>query len=631
MRINLKTIPKHDVSLIALTFLAVMTCVWITVNLSPDKHSASRYSQLMHLTEANEVYDFKSITQVALGKWTSISSPIHLGLNSNVHWFSFVVSPTKNKNTRYLLHIDYPLIDELDVGVYSNIGRVPIATFSAGDEQPLNARALKYVKPTFPLPLSAESQRVYIRVKTQGSVRLPLRIWEEKAFISYVSNRNLAMGIFFGVLLAMGVSNALLTFAARNTAFLYYSGYVLSLALTLASLHGYGYVYLWSSNTWFQSKSVLIFSNATVVFAIMFTRSFLPIRQQSAMLDRITQWIAYVCILCLTLSLFLPYHLMIKAYLILLSVSVIYTIALGLWLSVKGVVVARYFTIAWGFLLASALSASLENINIISFPLASDNLLIIGGAVETLILAVILAINYSHSREDLISAQQFALEQEKQANTAKENLLDVQKRYQSDLEYKVEERTLELEITLRELSEVNTELERLNSIDPLTGVHNRRHFDKRLKSEGRRSRREQTPLSLAVVDIDHFKKINDKYGHDGGDECLIQTSRVFQALINRPTDDLCRIGGEEFAIILPNTDLEGARHVVESMREALEKTPVIYNGESINLTASVGVSTTVIADEDHAQVLFRRADELLYQAKSAGRNNVKHEYLQDKL
>ena len=143
-------------------------------------------------------------------------------------------------------------------------------------------------------------------------------------------------------------------------------------------------------------------------------------------------------------------------------------------------------------------------------------------------MALILAINYSHSRDDLIDAQQFALEQEKQASTAKESLLEVQKRYQDDLEYKVEERTLELEITLRELSEVNQELERLNAIDPLTGAHNRRHFDKRLRSEGRRSRREQTPLSLVIIDVDHFKKINDEYGHDGGDECLIHVTKVFQ-------------------------------------------------------------------------------------------------------
>ena len=389
-------------------------------------------------------------------------------------------------------------------------------------------------------------------------------------------------------------------------------------------------MYLWVDNAWLQSKSLLLFASSTIMFAAMFTRSLLPIREFSVKLDNITRSIAWIVGINIIAGFILPYSFMIKVYLLLLTLIVIYTLSLGVWLTLKGVVVARYFTIAWAFLLISGLSASLDNTNLIELPISSNSLLIIGGAVETLILALILAINYSHSREDLISAQQFALEQEKQANIAKEDLLEVQQRYQDDLEYKVEERTLELEITLRELSEVNQELERLNAIDPLTGVHNRRHFDKRLRSEGRRSRREQTPLSLAIIDVDHFKAVNDKYGHDGGDECLIHVTRIFQKLIQRPTDDLCRIGGEEFAIILPNTDLEGARYVIETMREALEASPLLYNGEQVNLTASAGVSTTIIRDEDHAQVLFRHADELLYQAKSAGRNNVKHEYLQEK-
>jgi diguanylate cyclase (GGDEF)-like protein len=405
----------------------------------------------------------------------------------------------------------------------------------------------------------------------------------------------------------------------------------MSLALILATLHGYGFSYMWPGSTWFQGKAILVFANATIMFAAMFTRSLLPIRAHSVKLDKITQAISWVCGLSIILGLILPYSFMIKAFLLLLSLIVIFTLGLGIWLTLKGVVVARYFTIAWGFLLISGLSASLDNVNIIQLPISSNNLLIIGGAVETLILALILAINYSHSRDDLIEAQQFALEQEKQANTAKENLLEVQKRYQDDLEYKVQERTLELEITLRELSEVNQELERLNAIDPLTGAHNRRHFDKRLRSEGRRSRREQTPLSLIIVDVDHFKQINDKHGHDGGDACLIHVTNVFQKHIHRPTDDLCRIGGEEFAIILPNTDLEGAFHVAENMRDSLASTPLDYEGETIKLTASAGVSTTIIIDEEHAQNLFKFADECLYEAKAAGRNTVIHKHLQEKL
>jgi len=191
---------------------------------------------------------------------------------------------------------------------------------------------------------------------------------------------------------------------------------------------------MWPGSTWFQGKAILVFANSTIMFAAMFTRSLLPIRAHSVKLDKITQAISWVCGLSIILGLILPYSFMIKAFLLLLSLIVIFTLGLGIWLTLKGVVVARYFTIAWGFLLISGLSASLDNVNIIQLPISSNNLLFIGGAVETLILALILAINYSHSRDDLIEAQQFALEQEKQANTAKENLLEVQKRYQDDLE-----------------------------------------------------------------------------------------------------------------------------------------------------------------------------------------------------
>lgn len=630
MRIKIKAVSSYDVGLVAITIVAVAAFIFVLVTLSPEATTAPRHSQLKYLVEDEPTLDFNTVTQVPAGRWTAVSSPVNLGMHTDVYWFSLVVSPSKNIESRTLLHIDYPLIDFLDVGVYRSIGSTPIVTYSGGDNQPLSERPLNHVKPVFPLPQSTEPQRIFIRVQTSGTVRLPIRIWEEREFITYTSSRNLALGIFFGFLVAMGVSNAFLTVAARNASFMYYTGYVLSLVLSLAALHGYGYSYLWVDNVWFQSKSILLFSNATILFAAMFTRSLLPIKQHSVTLDKIAQGIGWVCGISMIACLFLPYYFMIKAFLLLLSAIVIFTLGLGVWLITRGVVVARYFTIAWAFLLISGLSASLDNVNLVDLPISSNNLLIIGGAVETLILALILAVNYSHSREDLISAQQFALEQEKQANIAKENLLEVQKRYQDDLEYKVEERTLELEITLRELSEVNQELERLNAVDPLTGVHNRRHFDKRLRSEGRRSRREQTPLSLAIIDVDYFKQVNDKYGHDGGDACLIHVTRVFQKLIQRPTDDLCRIGGEEFAIILPNTDLEGAFHVLESMREMLENTPFVYQGETIAITASAGVSTTIIRDEEHAHVLFRFADELLYEAKAEGRNKVKYQYLQEK-
>ena len=632
MQTNLKAMRKYDAGLILITVLAVVAFVLVLLNLSPGTSLSPRFSQLTYLKETEGAsLDFNSVIQIPTSEWTQVSPPVNLGMDTGVHWFSMIVQPTQSNQSRFLLHVDYPLLDNLDVAVYSQVGSKPKVTFSSGDSKRFHDRHIAHVKPLFPLPASAQSQRVIIRVQTSGNIRLPIRIWQETEFIEYTSTRNLVLGIFFGVLLAMGVSNAFLTVTTKNASFLFYSGYVINLALILMTLHGYGFSHIWPESSWFQSKAIIVFANATIMFAALFTRSLLPIKDYSHKLDRMTKAISWVCGLSIIAGMVLPYWLMIKAFLLLLSLVVIFVLALGVWLSLKREVVARYFTIAWGFLLISGLCASLDNVNIIQLPISSNDLLVIGGTVETLILALILAINYSHSRDDLIDAKEFALEQEKQANTAKENLLEVQKRYQDDLEYKVQERTLELEITLRELSEVNQELERLNSIDPLTGAHNRRHFDKRLRSEGRRSRREQTPLSLIIVDVDHFKKINDEYGHDGGDACLIHVTNVFKKLIHRPTDDLCRIGGEEFAIILPNTDLSGAYHVAENIRYSLENSPLEYEGQTVKLTASAGVSTTIIADEEHAQSLFKYADECLYEAKASGRNTVINKNLQEKL
>ena len=632
MQTNLKAIRNYDAGLILITVLAVVAFIFVLLNLSSTTNLSTRFSQLTYLKETEGAsLDFNSVIEIPASEWAHISSPVNLGMETDVYWFSMMIEPTQSNQSRFLLHIDYPLLDNLDVAVYNHVGSKPVVTYFSGDRRNFGDRPIAHVEPLFPLPVSAQSQRVIIRLQTSGSIRLPIRIWEETEFIEYTASRNLALGIFFGILVAMGVSNAFLTVTTKSVSFLFYSGYVINLALILMTLHGYGFSHIWPGSTWLQSKAIIVFANATIMFAALFTRSLLPIKRYSKKLDKVTKSISWICGLSIIVGLFVPYWLMIKAFLLLLSLVVIFILSLGVWLSLKGEVVARYFTIAWGFLLVSGLCASLDNVNMIQLNISSNNLLVIGGAVETLILALILAINYSHSRDDLIDAQHFALEQEKQASTAKERLLEVQKRYQDDLEYKVQERTLELEITLRELSEVNQELERLNAIDPLTGAHNRRHFDKRLRSEGRRSRREQTPLSLIIVDVDHFKKVNDEYGHDGGDACLIHVTNVFQKLIHRPTDDLCRIGGEEFAIILPNTDLEGAYHVADSMRHHLEVNPLEYEGQNIKLTVSAGVSSAIVTDENHAQSLFKHADECLYEAKASGRNTVIHKHLQEKL
>ncbi|EWH11170.1 hypothetical protein DS2_04915 [Catenovulum agarivorans DS-2] len=205
----------------------------------------------------------------------------------------------------------------------------------------------------------------------------------------------------------------------------------------------------------------------------------------------------------------------------------------------------------------------------------------------------------------------------------KSELQEQQDAYET-LESDVRERNFELEVTLRELQEKNQELERLNTLDALTGVRNRRYFDQRITAELRRARREQTELGLIMLDIDHFKSINDEYGHLVGDLVIQHIASLCKKLLPRSTDALCRYGGEEFAVILPNTPLQGGLQVADNLCQQIEQSVCHADGHQISVTASFGVHVQLVAQNNQASDLIALADKALYQAKQTGRNRVCH-------
>ena len=156
--------------------------------------------------------------------------------------------------------------------------------------------------------------------------------------------------------------------------------------------------------------------------------------------------------------------------------------------------------------------------------------------------------------------------------------------------------------------------------DALTELFNRRKFFKLAGLEFERSRRYQTPFSVITLDIDWFKKINDTYGHDTGDQALREVSRRLRSGV-RSVDVVARIGGEEFAILLPETSLEEARQVAERLRAGFANAPVEWQGQQVPITASFGVTAM---DENCAdlEMMMKRADQALYRAKEGGRNQV---------
>jgi diguanylate cyclase (GGDEF)-like protein/PAS domain S-box-containing protein len=172
-----------------------------------------------------------------------------------------------------------------------------------------------------------------------------------------------------------------------------------------------------------------------------------------------------------------------------------------------------------------------------------------------------------------------------------------------------------------ELEAANGELSRLATTDELTGINNRRELNRLLDLETKRGKREQTALSVLLIDVDHFKIFNDTYGHLEGDRCLTEIASAISGSIRRPADVCARYGGEEFAVILPNTDRDGARDRAEIIRQAVMSLNLVHSGnQSGYVTISVGVATTH-GDLGQAELL-KRADDALYAAKAGGRNRV---------
>lgn len=160
--------------------------------------------------------------------------------------------------------------------------------------------------------------------------------------------------------------------------------------------------------------------------------------------------------------------------------------------------------------------------------------------------------------------------------------------------------------------------------DGLTGVYNRRYFDDRFQTECQRAAREHTHLSLALIDIDHFKLFNDRYGHQAGDDALVAVAKALQGVIRRPADLLARYGGEEFVCLLPGTDLRGAQHIMEQVISAVDQLRLPHEGSpsAPHLTISAGVSCYHFLTPYPAASLLAHADSQLYLAKHGGRHQA---------
>ena len=478
----------------------------------------------------------------------------------------------------------------------------------------------------FPLELAAGEQvTLLLRADSQYFSYLPLFVWDKAAYESHSVEVHNWYFLGFGALLALLLYNLSLSIFVRDRAYIFYCSYVVSILIYELAFNGMGNAYVWVGNAWMYQHSLALGIYLSFLTGTLFFREFLSLPNYSLWFTRIVDvsllyWIAAILVL-VTTGVFFQSSIDMS---IICCVSA-FGGALYIWY--LGNVSAKYYFFAWVTLLFFTFSMLMMLTGLLPHHPLTEHGQMIGFVTEMLFLSFALAARIKMERDQREQAQKKALELQLYINRERENtieaqqkVLEMEKHNNVLLEKRVEERTLELQEALSELSGANQELARLSVTDALTGVANRRHFDEILESELERSKRNAQPLSLILIDIDHFKQLNDHHGHLAGDECLKSFAQLLQAMVNRKSDLVARYGGEEFAIILPETSQQSAYAIAEKIRREVEQMRFSYRETLLPITVSLGV-VGLLPDQRRSVVDFvDAADNALYSAKHSGRN-----------
>lgn len=512
------------------------------------------------------------------------------------------------------LEIAYPLLDSIDV--YTNNMDATSLVYRLGDSLPFHERPFPHRNFVLPYTLPESAQTTfYFSIRTSSATQFPLRVWKPPVFYANEINMSLWYGAYFGVMLVMALYNLFIFIAVRNIEYFWYVCYVLAIVGVQATIDGLSFQYLWPHAVTWNSFNVSFLVGALLIGTLTFQEAFLELRQRSPRLYQVNRFALYIAI-GLTLSSFvLPYQLTIRVGTVLTTGACLLALVAGYSVWYRGYTQARYYCLAWTVLLVGGFFTVMNMVGVLPRTSFTIYATAVGALIEVVLLSFALAERINLERRLRYGAQENALASERELRLMREEALQHQQQTNEELEARVHQRTHELEV-------LNTRLLELSATDQLTGLKNRRFLDQVLDDEVIRCRRYQRNLGVLMIDIDHFKRFNDTWGHLAGDACLRAVATCIRAGLRSPSDRLARYGGEEFCVVLPETAHEGTNTVAERIRSMVEELEFRWEDQVIHVTISVGACVRVPQDADTREKMIAWADEALYHAKQSGRNRV---------
>lgn len=586
--------------LFLLSVLPVAALSALPVPVSTSGEHIELGSHMVYQEDPTAQFTATSLNEKA---WRPIDHAVPtFGYTGSQYWFRFALHNPDAATTQRLIEVAYPVLDHLEVWISQ--GPQHTEHYLLGDKYPFAQRP--YPHRNFVIPVSigpGQTAEVLFRVASTSAIQVPTILWSYPRFHEQDQLSSTLLGIYYGTVLCMLIYNLFLFARLRERSGGYYLIWVSGMLLFMASLNGTSFQFLWPTATQWNDLAIVFFLAMAVMFASQFAIEFLDLKNEPGKLPR---WLSHLTVgmgFSAVLSCFVfPYSVSIR-YVITIAIVCIainFIVAFLRWK--QGYKPARFYIAAWSCVMLGGMILALNKLGLIERTVFTEHATQIGSGIEVILLSFGLADRIISERRLREAAQHEALQMQLHANSV--------------LEHRVAERT-------QALKEANRRLQAISMTDPLTRLRNRRYFDDKLNREAQRGKRQRTPLSLLVVDIDHFKRVNDLHGHPAGDAVLKQVASTLKDSLKRETDVVARIGGEEFCMLLPNTPPEGAQHVAELVRLAVEEDPVaLPDGSRLNLTVSIGVSTLQPDQDVLPDRLIEVADTALYQAKSAGRNRV---------
>jgi two-component system, sensor histidine kinase LadS len=521
----------------------------------------------------------------------------NFGFDRRTLWFYARVSNTDHPAQDWLLTIEQPRLDEVDL--YVRYADGTIDGIESGDARDFSARSLEHRFANFLVNIRQNSVvDLYWRVRSDSSIQVPAALYTRSALTEEAARTMLWVGIYYGVLLALLLYNLALYIAVGDRTYAYYIGYVSAVGVLLLSLNGIGFQHLWAQLPHVGNALLPMSIAMALTMTLGFVDALLDLKRYQPLTARIIRALMLLLLLMTALAVVgWHYELTLSLNYLVIICMLLASIA-AVREALRGQRLAWVYLLSWLLVFGATIPLPMSSLGWLPQSFVTTYGVQFGTALQMVILSFILA-----HRIHLLKA----------------DLLEQTRRTNDELETRVATRTRDLNQTLKDLDGANRRLMELSQRDGLTNVPNRRFLDTELKRLHDECSEERVSMGLAIVDLDHFKAINDRFGHLVGDECL----RLCAAIIARAAPVHGRFGGEEFVLAWCERSRTDVADQVLRVLNELRSVRSELTPPELSLAASAGLAWSADASVVTLDALLARADQQLYAAKAAGRGCLK--------